>query len=84
MLAYDSRHTPGRQVTKVGLYTSHLVDFRERIRINGECISEQYVIDFRGTRARDSSEPCILFELTTALAFKYFAEQRVDIAIDRD
>ena len=68
---------------KVGLYTSpHLVDFRERIRINGECISEQYVIDFV-EQERSFFEPLhpSFFELTTALAFKYFAEQKVDIAV---
>ena len=68
---------------KVGLYTSpHLVDFRERIRINGECIPEQYVIDFVKNE-RDFFEPlhCSFFELTTALAFKYFAEQNVDYAV---
>lgn len=68
---------------KVGLYTSpHLVDFRERIRVNGVCIDEQYVIDFVENE-RDFFEPLhtSFFELTTALAFKYFAEQKVDIAI---
>lgn len=68
---------------KVGLFTSpHLVDFRERIRVNGECISEQYIIDFV-KEGRSFFEPLhpSFFELTTALAFKYFAEQKVDIAI---
>ena len=68
---------------KVGLYTSpHLVDFRERIRINGEMISEQEVIDFV-EQERNFFEPLhpSFFELTTALAFKHFAEQKVDIAI---
>ncbi len=68
---------------RVGLYTSpHLVDFRERIRINGTCISEQYVVDFVA-QERDFFEPLhpSFFELTTALAFKYFAEQAVDIAV---
>ena len=68
---------------KVGLYTSpHLVDFRERIRVNGECIPEEYVIDFV-EKERNFFEPlhCSFFELTTALAFKYFAEQKVDIAV---
>ena len=68
---------------KVGLFTSpHLVDFRERIRVNGECISEQYIIDFV-EKERRFFEPLhpSFFELTTALAFKYFAEQKVDIAI---
>lgn len=68
---------------KVGLYTSpHLVDFRERIRINGECISEQYVVDFV-EKERAFFEPLhpSFFELTTALAFRYFAEQQIDIAV---
>lgn len=68
---------------KVGLFTSpHLVDFRERIRVNGECISEQYIIEFV-EKERRFFEPLhpSFFELTTALAFKYFAEQKVDIAI---
>ena len=68
---------------KVGLYTSpHLVDFRERIRVNGECISEQYVVDFV-EEERGFFEPLhpSFFELTTALAFKYFAEKKVDIAV---
>lgn len=68
---------------KVGLFTSpHLVDFRERIRVNGECVSEQYIIDFV-EKERRFFEPLhpSFFELTTALAFKYFAEQKVDIAI---
>ena len=68
---------------KVGLYTSpHLVDFRERIRVNGVCIDEQYVIDFVENE-RHFFEPLhpSFFELTTALAFKYFAEQKVDVAI---
>lgn len=68
---------------KVGLYTSpHLVDFRERIRINGKCISKQYVIDFVKNE-REFFEPLhpSFFELTTALAFKYFAEKKVDWAV---
>lgn len=68
---------------KVGLYTSpHLVDFRERIKVNGKMIPEQYVIDFvRNERSFFESLHPSFFELTTALAFKYFAEQKVDIAI---
>lgn len=67
----------------VGLYTSpHLIDFRERIKINGECISEDYVIDFVENE-RSFFEPLhpSFFELTTALAFKYFADNNVDIAV---
>lgn len=68
---------------KVGLFTSpHLVDFRERIRINGVMIPEQYVVDFVENE-KDFFEPIhpSFFELTTALAFKYFAENNVDIAV---
>lgn len=68
---------------KVGLYTSpHLVDFRERIRINGLQVPEQYVVDFVKDN-REFFEPLhpSFFELTTAMAFKYFAEQKVDIAV---
>lgn len=68
---------------KVGLYTSpHLVDFRERIRVNGEMIPEQRVIDFV-EKERAFFEPLYpsFFELATALAFQYFKEQEVDIAV---
>ena len=68
---------------KVGLYTSpHLVDFRERIRVNGTPIEEQFVIDFVA-RHRAFFEPLhpSFFELTTAMAFLYFAEQEVDVAV---
>ena len=68
---------------KVGLYTSpHLVDFRERIRVNGECVPEQYVIDFvEENRAFFEPLHPSFFELTTAMALKYFAEQEVDYAV---
>ena len=68
---------------KVGLYTSpHLVDFRERIRVNGQCISKERVVKFVKDE-RKFFEPLhpSFFELTTALAFKYFDEQKVEIAI---
>ena len=68
---------------KVGLYTSpHLVDFRERIRVNGQCISKERIVKFVKDE-RKFFEPLhpSFFELTTALAFKYFDEQKVDIAI---
>ena len=68
---------------KVGLYTSpHLVDFRERIRVNGQMISEDYVVRFVAEQ-RPFFEPLqpSFFEVTTAMAFKYFEEQRVDIAV---
>lgn len=68
---------------KVGLYTSpHIVDFRERIRVNGEMIPKKYVIDFvKENKAFFEPLHPSFFELTTALAFKYFAEQHVDIAV---
>ena len=68
---------------KVGLYTSpHLVDFRERIRVNGECVPEQYVIDFvEENRAFFEPLHPSFFELTTAMALKYFAEQKGDYAV---
>ena len=68
---------------KVGLYTSpHLTDFRERIRVNGEMIDKQRVVDFVANE-REFFEPLqpSFFELTTALAFQYFAEQQVDVAV---
>lgn len=68
---------------KVGLYTSpHLVDFRERIRVNGACIPEERVVRFV-EEERAFFEPLhpSFFEITTALAFLYFAEQKVDIAV---
>ena len=68
---------------KVGLYTSpHLVDFRERIRVNGEMIPRQRVIGFV-EQHRSFFEPLhpSFFELTTAMAFNYFAEQQVDVAV---
>ena len=68
---------------KTGLYTSpHLKDFRERIKINGEMISEQYVIDFvRHHADLFSRVKPSFFEMTVAMAFKYFADSQVDIAV---
>ena len=68
---------------KVGLFTSpHLVDFRERIRVNGKMVDEQYVIDFVEHHRRffEPLHPSF-FELTTAMAFRYFADQEVDVAV---
>lgn len=68
---------------RTGLYTSpHLVDFRERIRVNGQPIPEEYVIRFV-EEERSFFEPLSpsFFELTTAMAFRYFADQKVDVAI---
>ena len=67
---------------RVGLYTSpHLVYFSERIRINGEPIAEHRVVEL-AQRVRSVSPPTpTFFEVTTAIAFEYFAEQEVDIAV---
>lgn len=68
---------------KTGLFTSpHLKDFRERIRINGQMIDEETITDFieKHKRSFDVIEPSF-FEWTTALAFKYFEEEKVDIAV---
>ena len=68
---------------KVGLYTSpHLRDFRERIRVDGTMIPEQSVVNFVETnKALIEQLKLSFFELTTALAFQYFEQQRVDIAV---
>lgn len=68
---------------KTGLYTSpHLKDFRERIRINGEFITETAVVDFvERTRTLTETIDPSFFELTVVMAFDYFAQQQVDIAI---
>ncbi len=68
---------------KVGLYTSpHLIDFRERIRVNGKPIPEEYVTRFV-VEERNFFEMLhpSFFELTTAMAFRYFADERVDVAV---
>jgi dihydrofolate synthase/folylpolyglutamate synthase len=70
---------------KTGLYTSpHLKDFRERIKINGQMISEDEVVKWVGNYPIKNNlwniEPSF-FELTAAMAFDYFAKQKVDIAI---
>lgn len=68
---------------KTGLYTSpHLKDFRERIRINGEMIPKDEVIEFTQNIIPliDSLHPSF-FEITVAMAFDHFAKQRVDIAV---
>jgi len=68
---------------KTGLYTSpHLKDFRERIKVNGKMVTEQFVIDFteRTKVVTEEIEPSF-FELTVAMAFEYFAEENVDVAV---
>jgi dihydrofolate synthase/folylpolyglutamate synthase len=68
---------------KTGLYTSpHLRDFRERIRINGQMVTEDFVTRFTGRMMPeiDRLEPSF-FEITVAMAFEYFAEEQVDVAV---
>lgn len=68
---------------KVGLYTSpHLKDFRERIKINGKMISEGYVVGFVGNHKQklDEIKPSF-FEMTVAMAFEYFAQEQIDVAV---
>ncbi|HET6225462.1 MAG TPA: Mur ligase family protein, partial [Bacteroidia bacterium] len=68
---------------KVGLYTSpHLRDFRERIKINGQLIPQQTIIDFVNAQRTffEELQPSF-FEMTVGLAFDYFASEKVDIAV---
>ncbi len=68
---------------KTGLYTSpHLKDFRERIKVNGEFIEENFVISFveKMKNISENIDPSF-FELTVVMALQYFHEQEVDIAI---
>ena len=68
---------------KTGLYTSpHLIDFRERIKINGQWCEQQFVIDFteKIKPLIEEIEPSF-FEITVAMAFEYFAQQKIDIAV---
>src|SRR5690606_7275980 len=68
---------------KTGLYTSpHLLDFSERIRINGQMIPEDWVAGFttRYQPLMEMVQPSF-FEVTVAMAFRYFAEEQVDIAV---
>jgi dihydrofolate synthase/folylpolyglutamate synthase len=68
---------------KVGLYTSpHLKDFRERIRINGKMISEDFVVDFiLENKSFFEANQLSFFEMTVGLAFDYFAKEQVDVAV---
>ena len=68
---------------KTGLYTSpHLKDFRERIKINGKMISQNQVIEFvKKNKTEFEKINMSFFEYTVAMAFDYFAESQVDIAI---
>lgn len=68
---------------KTGLFTSpHLVDFRERIRVNGQMISEEQVVEFveKSKHLIELYSPSF-FEITTAMAFAYFAQQKIDVAV---
>lgn len=68
---------------KVGLTTSpHLKDFRERIRVNGVMVDEEFVIDFvEKHEEKIIQQKASFFEIAIAMAFEYFAQQKVDIAI---
>lgn len=68
---------------RVGLYTSpHLLDFRERIRINGKVIEKKAVVDFvQQNKSIIADLQPSFFEMTAALAFEYFAQQKVDVAV---
>ena len=68
---------------KVGLYTSpHLKDFRERIRINGNMVSKQFVIGFiKRNKAFLEQNNLSFFEMTVGMAFDYFSKKNVDIAV---
>jgi dihydrofolate synthase/folylpolyglutamate synthase len=68
---------------KTGLFTSpHLLDFRERIKVNGQMVDEEFVISFieKCKESIKRNEPSF-FEMTTAMAFSYFDQQNVDIAV---
>jgi dihydrofolate synthase/folylpolyglutamate synthase len=68
---------------KTGLYTSpHLKDFRERIRVNGEVVAEEYVVRFMDRhRQIFEDHQASFFEMTVALAFKFFSDSQIDIAV---
>ena len=68
---------------KVGLYTSpHLKDYRERIRINGEMISEDFVVNFvAANKSFFEANALSFFEMSVGMAFDYFAQEQVDIAV---
>ena len=68
---------------KVGLYTSpHISDFRERIKINGQPVSKEFVVDFiQSNLSYFQTHSLSFFEMTVGMAFKYFAEEQVDVAV---
>jgi len=68
---------------KTGLYTSpHLKDFRERIRLNGQMVPEQFVVDFiERNKSKFEQMQLSFFEMTVGMAFEYFATEKVDMAM---
>lgn len=68
---------------KVGLYTSpHLKDYRERIKINGQMISEDFVVNFiQDNKSFFEENSLSFFEMTVGLAFDYFVKEKVDVAV---
>jgi dihydrofolate synthase/folylpolyglutamate synthase len=68
---------------KTGLYTSpHLKDFRERIKVNGEMCSEEFIIDFtEKIKSQIETLQPSFFEITVAMAFEYFARNKIDLAV---
>ena len=82
-LEYLYKQLPVFQQIGSGLYTSpHLIDFRERIRINGKMISKEDVIQFAEKHLASTLhiQPSF-FELTMMMAFNYFAENQVDVSV---
>ncbi len=68
---------------RVGLFTSpHLRDYRERIRVNDHLIEPEFIVDFwQGNKTFVHQRRATFFDTTTAMAFQYFAEQQVDVAV---
>lgn len=68
---------------KTGLFTSpHLLDFRERIKVNGKMVTEDYIVSFvhKHKKLLEDIQPSF-FEMTTIMAFEYFVQEKVDIAV---
>lgn len=81
---YPVQPVPGSmEKIRVGLYTSpHLADFRERIKVDGEMVPKEWVYSFlQKNEALFGEHDASFFEITTAMAFCYFAEMKVDIAV---
>src|SRR5207247_1939299 len=68
---------------KTGLYTSpHLKDFRERIKVNGNMCEEDFIVDFvEKIKPHIETIQPSFFEITVAMAFEYFAQQKIDVAV---